>query len=1719
MKTLNQKIFSFIFIFLLISSIFVGLNFGTDYAKASNISPCNYVLVLNTTQPGLEYLFNLTSADFNFSNLPYYYFKDDNGNYVYAWIESLGYNSSSGLYYANVWVNLTSSTSYYLIYNGNYNQYMGINPVLDYLFGLQYGQYDNGVNVFNYYWDFAGNTLPSGWVTSSSMTAIVYNGLILKSSASGQTFTYQTNLTPPLTYEIYGKVINTSTLISNLAADLNYPLLSTHNELGEGYNNGNYLLFYVIGSTVYWSNIQWNVNTFYLDGISWNGSSVYMYVNYTQIGNDTENSSYANIRIWQASSTTFIQWIRVRTYSDLTISYQFQVSSSNIQTGTSSTVNITFPYNIIINFNYTQPGLQVLVNLTSSNFNFMLLPYYAFVDNNGNYVYAWIENLGYDNSGLYYVNVWIKMTNSTNYAIKYLGSFNQYMGINPLLDNLFNLSYGQYDNGIIVFNYYQNWGNLSSLPSGWSQVSTISITFNSTYFQYKQNDVSSVYYGLYYNLSSPIAGSFFLIRTFVYSYPNGNINYFGISSQKPDSKNGSYYITNTTLSQGYNLVLLYVNSSTNSSTISYLTYVPGSISGSYVNIYYTFITLYPSKGIFPNYTFTFLYYQPQNTISQYSISLNSILNITSTLIGNWYMNNQLVLSNSTYYIFYANITGIYNIYENINGIISNTIQVIVFDPSQSLIIAQNNGDINNIVLLNGYSQYMINFTVPYNITISMISLYLGGEQLGVIDPNGHILTNYYNIPISLINTTNNQINYIYNWNVNISLAYYYNLSIPSGLYLYSGNYSILINDTSLGSLYIGYFTSQYLFNSTNYNGFIYGNTFTNSIYPYFQIMNTNTQFINITINEQGLPSGTQWYVNIQGAYLYSLSNSISFNLPYNSGFYNISFGSTNPLYAPYPSYHIFDTSLPFNITYNIEFNYVIPSPYIEFIPYISVPFNITVSWQYNPNNLPPDVLPIYNNTIVYNNNSQYANWYNGNVYIYNYSQLFYNQNLNYITSVIFIITLWNTSQNALITSYSLSNSNSLLNIQINNIIIPMNILLNNNIIINFTPAQFYNVSFIFNGFYNSPPSGTIIIKSYSSSTLSNSNTIPIEIQNTVKLYNGTYAILPNGSYSLKITLNTYDYILSYPSTFNISGSNITIIVNASVNYIPVYFYEQYLFNENIIVNISGYTFFNQFVSYSISNNTTFPYSSIGLINLTSGVYTISVYYTQNYSNYTIVNISTMGGITLINLNNITNTAQFSFITNKYYNQIIIVFNYTGYTLNIISNLPSGNNFFYNITNLNYSSYFSFYGYSNGNNLILTQLPAGYYYIYLFAGYNFLSNPELKLYIYLNSSYTLYVNFTYALYNLTINVNINTYYWALNYTVPYNLTLNIQGIDNYYQNTYINYTFTFYNLNYSGNGQYFIKVLLPIGLYNIIVNSPQFNPSVQNNSILLNSNNNINFFISPITYTVIINSNSNMFNTITITFYANNGNITFTNLQLPYNISLIPNLFYNYTAYYTLNNYYYAQGSFYLNQNPFYLNLTFNSQNGVNITLYEQGLPYSVEWNVIVIYGQYQLIYSSTNNTITFIVPQYTNVQVNILNVSIGNYNYAPNITNIQINTQNYNSLIYFITFNLYNPITNPSSTSQNNTNSISQSLNSLAVLLNIPSQAITLGLFLVIFLIFIGLVAYKTRNNIAIGITAFSLIGLGYVLNIIPLWIIVFLFSSVIAIFLYMIFLRGEGEE
>ncbi|MEM3581635.1 MAG: hypothetical protein QXQ64_10350 [Candidatus Bathyarchaeia archaeon] len=121
-------------------------------------------------------------------------------NLLYAWLESAPQgtftqgSSVSSYTSSNVWVNLGNNI---IPANGSLNIYMqvlssgtkfdgaywGANP----LWTSTYGQYDNGANVFNNYWNFAGTSLPSGWQEPQTAGVTVDNGV---SFAPGSNYGY-----------------------------------------------------------------------------------------------------------------------------------------------------------------------------------------------------------------------------------------------------------------------------------------------------------------------------------------------------------------------------------------------------------------------------------------------------------------------------------------------------------------------------------------------------------------------------------------------------------------------------------------------------------------------------------------------------------------------------------------------------------------------------------------------------------------------------------------------------------------------------------------------------------------------------------------------------------------------------------------------------------------------------------------------------------------------------------------------------------------------------------------------------------------------------------------------------------------------------------------------------------------------------------------------------------------------------------------------------------------------------------------------------------------------------------------------------------------------------------------------------------------------------------------------------------------------------------------
>ena len=133
---------------------------------------------------------------------------------LYAWLQSCNSVScTSSATLASVWVRLTSSIAanggsmmIYMVFmptttnfDGNY---WGEAPTLS----TNYGQYDNGANVFTLYDNFAGNTLSGIWSVSSNNrgTYSVNNGITFTTTANfGHVFIYSATVTEPQVAEAY----------------------------------------------------------------------------------------------------------------------------------------------------------------------------------------------------------------------------------------------------------------------------------------------------------------------------------------------------------------------------------------------------------------------------------------------------------------------------------------------------------------------------------------------------------------------------------------------------------------------------------------------------------------------------------------------------------------------------------------------------------------------------------------------------------------------------------------------------------------------------------------------------------------------------------------------------------------------------------------------------------------------------------------------------------------------------------------------------------------------------------------------------------------------------------------------------------------------------------------------------------------------------------------------------------------------------------------------------------------------------------------------------------------------------------------------------------------------------------------------------------------------------------------------------------------------------
>ncbi len=138
----------------------------------------------------------------NLHNVEFFY---PNGTVIDSWLESGNSNTATNSVY---WLKLSGipASSTVTIYMGfaskSANLFNNTNDGESPTLSSSYAEYDDGANVFNKYWNFAGTTLPNGWYSTDSVSAVVSNGLTVPSGPSSNAFY---NLTSPLSgiLEVY----------------------------------------------------------------------------------------------------------------------------------------------------------------------------------------------------------------------------------------------------------------------------------------------------------------------------------------------------------------------------------------------------------------------------------------------------------------------------------------------------------------------------------------------------------------------------------------------------------------------------------------------------------------------------------------------------------------------------------------------------------------------------------------------------------------------------------------------------------------------------------------------------------------------------------------------------------------------------------------------------------------------------------------------------------------------------------------------------------------------------------------------------------------------------------------------------------------------------------------------------------------------------------------------------------------------------------------------------------------------------------------------------------------------------------------------------------------------------------------------------------------------------------------------------------------------------
>ncbi len=260
----------------------------------------------------------------NYQNVEFF---SSNGSVISSWLEN--YSSSQFIY----WIKLqngipaSSSVTIYMVYfpksdnvlnnvnNGEAPQIScGLTPTSS---CSNYAEYDDGANVFNNYWNFAGTSLPSGWVASGAGSITVNNGVSLSYNGQGPFVEGPTEISSGIVLDALVSAPSNGEIniggFNSFVVDLGFTGPPTAWAIGA--TSSGAVSSWSIGSNtpVATANTQY-VMTFYYDS----GAMVLLadYQTATSVDNSFSSPQYISFNGYGSSGAGngFIQWLRTRTY-------------------------------------------------------------------------------------------------------------------------------------------------------------------------------------------------------------------------------------------------------------------------------------------------------------------------------------------------------------------------------------------------------------------------------------------------------------------------------------------------------------------------------------------------------------------------------------------------------------------------------------------------------------------------------------------------------------------------------------------------------------------------------------------------------------------------------------------------------------------------------------------------------------------------------------------------------------------------------------------------------------------------------------------------------------------------------------------------------------------------------------------------------------------------------------------------------------------------------------------------------------------------------------------------------------------------------------------------------------------------------------------------------------------------------------------------------------